>query len=83
MKTAKKVIAISLVVLVGAGLTYLIGCVCSATVLFLTNFFFEANLFTLPKVLIGGLICNIVGTLNSKPSDFAEFKDTIVEIWNK
>lgn len=83
MKTAKKVFAISLVVLVGAGLTYAMGCICSAIVLFLANFFFEADLFTLPKVLVGGLICNIIGTLNSKQSDFAELKDNIIEIWNK
>lgn len=83
MKTVKKLFAISLVVLVGAGLTYAIGCICSSIVLFLANFFFEADLFTLPKVLIGGLICNIIGTLNSKPSDFEAIKDNIIEIWNK
>lgn len=83
MKTAKKVFAISLAVLVSAGLTYAMGCICSSIVLFLANFFFEADLFTLPKVLIGGLICNIIGILKSKPSDFEEIKDCIIEIWNK
>lgn len=83
MKTVKKVFAISLAILVDAGLTYAMGCICSSIVLFLANFFFEADLLTLPKVLIGGLICNIISTLNSKPSDFEEIKDCIIEIWNK
>lgn len=83
MKTVKKIFAISLVVLVAIGLVYAMSCICSAIVLFLANFFFEADLFTLPKVLVGGLICNIIGTLNSKQSDFAEIKDNIIEIWNK
>jgi ABC-type multidrug transport system permease subunit len=83
MKTAKKVFAISLIVLIGVSLTYAIGCICSSIVLFLANFFFEADLFTLQKVLIGGLICNIIGILNSKPSDFEEIKDCIIEIWNE
>ncbi len=81
MKTVKKVIAISLVVLVGAGLTYLIGCICSAVVLFFANFFFKANLFTFSKILIGGLICNIIGTLGTKASEFKKLKNNLMEIW--
>lgn len=83
MKTVKKVFAIILIVLAAVAFTYAIGCACSAVVLFLANFFFEVNLFTLPKVLIGGLICNIIGTLNSKVSDFKKCKDKLIEVWEK
>ena len=81
MKTVKKVFSIILITLVAVALTYAIGCACSAVVLFLANFFFEASLFTLPKVLVGGLICNIIGTLNTKASEFETLKDNLKSIW--
>ena len=83
MKKTKKVFIIVLAILVSVVSCYAIGCICSAVILFLVNFLFEANLFTLPKIMVGGLICNIIGTLNSKMSDFQKCKNKLKKVWEK